>query len=171
METETETETEKALSKTVPGVVGSVIAFAGPSDKIPSNWVPCDGRELLQSKYQDLFDKIGLTYSRPGHLPAGTTTAPGMFRVPNLGSRVVVGTGQETPLTLRKLGDKGGTETQDLQPIAALRDGQEHWTTFAYNLENGTKAHHTTGHTHDINLLTVQLLPPFMSLTYIICVR
>lgn len=42
--------------------VGSVQAFAGLKDKIPSGWLLCDGSPVLRTSYPELFDVIGTIY-------------------------------------------------------------------------------------------------------------
>lgn len=43
------------------GPIGTIIDFAGPAAKIPSNWILCDGRAISQSVYPDLYSLIGGT--------------------------------------------------------------------------------------------------------------
>ena len=166
-----EGEAENFTNKPAAGMIGSIVAFAGPADRIPSNWVPCDGRELSQAKYGGLFDRIGLRYSAGDHVPSGTSTANGMFRVPNLSGRVLVGAGHGHGLTDRKLSALGGREQEQLIPTMDEIGGQNHHTTFSKNLENPNPVSHTQAHRHTISAMNVEKLPPFMALIYIICTR
>jgi len=61
-------------------LLGEVIAFAGPS--IPGGWLPADGREMLISDYQALFQLIGTTFGGDGQTS---------FNLPDLRCRMVVG--------------------------------------------------------------------------------
>ena len=42
--------------------VGSVLAFAGDRNKIPSGWLLCNGAEVSRIDYQELFSIIGTTH-------------------------------------------------------------------------------------------------------------
>jgi hypothetical protein len=63
--------------------VGTVIAFAGPKDRIPPGWLLCDGNPYPVAKYQDLFDVIGHMY--------GDVRESGMFAVPDFRGRFLRG--------------------------------------------------------------------------------
>lgn len=43
--------------------VGSIMCFA--SKNVPSNYVPCDGRELMISQYPKLYELLGRTFGEP----------------------------------------------------------------------------------------------------------
>lgn len=60
----------------VPMPTGSIMAFAGPRDKIPSGWLLCDGRQLSRTEYAALYAVIGTSW---GH-GNGTTS----FTLPDL---------------------------------------------------------------------------------------
>lgn len=55
--------------------IGTIICFAGQS--APTGWIPCDGSEISQSEYPNLFSVIGHTYGTPGDLSSN-------FILPNL---------------------------------------------------------------------------------------
>src|SRR4051794_41117525 len=78
---------QKAVSNTVYDTdqIGTVKAYAGAT--IPANWMLCDGRTLPRTSYTDLFNALGGT-SSPWGLPDSTS-----FSLPDLRSRMVVGTG------------------------------------------------------------------------------
>lgn len=42
--------------------VGSVLAFAGDHNRIPSGWLLCNGAEVSRIDYQELFSIIGTTH-------------------------------------------------------------------------------------------------------------
>ncbi len=61
--------------------VGEVILFAGPSQRIPENFVECNGQSLTVASYSVLYSVIGNTYG-------GNTSN---FNVPNLTNKVPKG--------------------------------------------------------------------------------
>lgn len=74
----------------------------------PSGWLFCDGRLLPIAQYQALFSLLGITFGGDGR-----TT----FALPDLRGRVPVGatlSGGGQQLTLRQMGDTGGSETVSL---------------------------------------------------------
>ncbi len=80
--------------------VGEIKTFA--FDKIPLNWLACNGQVLAVSDYPDLYSLIGAAYGGNGK-----TT----FALPNLNGRVAVGFGTSND---NNLGAQGGTETVTL---------------------------------------------------------
>lgn len=84
---------------------GIVVPFGGAT--APSGWLLCDGSQVSQTTYAKLFSLIGTTYN------IGGETA-GMFRVPDLRGRTVIGVGSGAGLTPRTLGAKLGEETHQL---------------------------------------------------------
>lgn len=82
---------------------GTVVPFAGDSDKVPEGWLMCDGNEFSPGdpKYKVLHGVIGFTYGQVGDL----------FRVPDLRRRTTVGA-DGTPTRL--LGAIFGAETHTL---------------------------------------------------------
>jgi hypothetical protein len=48
--------------------VGSITAFAGPSDRVPAGWLICDGRllESTDEEYQALYQVIGTYWGSSG---------------------------------------------------------------------------------------------------------
>lgn len=71
---------EKWIAEKQAVPTGTVFAFAGSTE--PDGYLLCDGRLLLISEYQDLYDTIGTAYN--GEEP------PTSFRLPNLSGRVPV---------------------------------------------------------------------------------
>jgi microcystin-dependent protein len=82
--------------------VGTVIPYT--NEIIPSGWLKCDGSELLQTQYPDLYSIIGNQYG-------GSSTT---FKLPDMRSKTIIGSGQGTNLSNRNIGESGGTETHTL---------------------------------------------------------
>lgn len=56
--------------------IGTIVAYAGPTDTIPEGWLPCDGRELhRKGDFANLFDAIGTCWGG---------TATDKFNIPDL---------------------------------------------------------------------------------------
>lgn len=98
--------------------VGEIRMFAGTF--APEGWLDCDGQLLQISVYGTLFDLIGTTYGGDGQ---------STFALPNLQSRVAVGTGGTT-----QLGMIGGAETVTISsqqvpihvhPLMSTASGQQ----------------------------------------------
>lgn len=100
---------------------GTVVAYAGSTT--PDEWLLCDGSAVSRTTYAALFTAIGTTYG-PGN---GTTT----FNLPDLRSRVIVGSGAGSGLSSYSNGDTGGEETHTLT-----------------GTEVPTHSHVDAGHTH-----------------------
>ncbi len=83
--------------------IAEIRLFAG--NFAPSGWAFCDGRLLPIDQYQALFALVGTTYGGDG---ANT------FGLPDLRSRVPVGTGQGAGLSNVIIGERAGTETVTL---------------------------------------------------------
>jgi len=43
---------------------GMIAPFAGPTDKIPTGWLLCDGSEVSRSDYQNLYNAIGIAWGK-----------------------------------------------------------------------------------------------------------
>lgn len=85
------------------GYIGEVRLFA--SNFAPRNWSYCEGQILPISAHTALFSLIGTIYGGDGR-----TT----FALPDTRSRLVLGAGQGAGLSERKIGAKGGAETEQL---------------------------------------------------------
>lgn len=86
-------------------VIGEVRMFGG--NFAPAGWAMCNGQLIAISQNDALFTLIGTTYGGDG---------VNTFGLPNLQSRVPVGTGQGPGLPLYVLGQIGGTEANTLTP-------------------------------------------------------
>lgn len=87
--------------------VGSVKMFAGQT--APRSWLICNGSEVSQSTYKDLYEVIGIFYGE---------ASEGYFRLPDLRGRVAVGVNPEVigegDMSIRTLGDMDGEENHQL---------------------------------------------------------
>ncbi len=79
---------------------GTILAFAGAV--IPKGWLKADGSTVSVNQYSALFQVIGDFY--------GSGDQINTFNLPDLRSRVVVGTGKGAGLTNRVLGNQFGSE-------------------------------------------------------------
>jgi microcystin-dependent protein len=85
------------------GYLGEIRMFAG--NFAPNGWMLCQGQILSIQQNTALFSIIGTMYGGNG---------TNNFALPNLSSRVPVGTGTGTGMSTRTLGDVGGEETSTL---------------------------------------------------------
>ncbi len=85
------------------GTIGEIRMFAGTF--APRNWAFCQGQLMAISQNTALFSILGTTYGGNGQ-----TT----FGLPDLRSRIPVGTGQGPGLSNISLGEVSGTETVTL---------------------------------------------------------
>ncbi len=83
--------------------VGEVRMFAG--NFAPRGWAFCDGQLLAVSQNDALFSLLGTIYGGDGR-----TT----FGLPDMRGRLALHAGHGPGLTDRRLGAKGGTETETL---------------------------------------------------------
>ena len=83
--------------------VGQIFAWGGSA--APTGALACDGAQVSQSAYPELYAILGTLWG---------SADSGNFRVPNLASRVLVGVGSGSGLTTRSVGDQGGAETHTL---------------------------------------------------------
>ena len=83
--------------------IGEIKMFGGTF--APRSWAFCDGQLLSISQNQALFSILGTTYGGDGR-----TT----FALPDLRGRVSMHPGSGPGLTTRKLGQKGGAESNSL---------------------------------------------------------
>lgn len=84
--------------------VGTVVPFAG--SKAPNGWLLCDGAAINRVAYAPLFEVVSETYGSGD----GSTT----FNLPNLRGRTAIGSGENTGLTSRALGQTLGAENHVL---------------------------------------------------------
>ncbi|MEO1032183.1 MAG: tail fiber protein [Bacteroidota bacterium] len=84
--------------------IGTVKAFA--FGFTPRGWAPCEGQLMSIAQNQALFSLLGTTYGGDGR-----TT----FGLPDLRGRSPMSQGNGPGLSDKKLGQKGGTETNFIQ--------------------------------------------------------
>ena len=78
----------EALTSGFPTVpIGAIFPFAGVTNKIPAGYLLCDGAEVSQSVYSDLFTVIEFTYTKPNATLVGAAT----FCLPDLRGRFALG--------------------------------------------------------------------------------
>lgn len=76
--------------------------FAGANNRIPAGWQLCDGTLLPISSYEALYSLLGTTFGGNG---------TSNFAVPDLRSRLPIGSGQGTGLAVNRLyASTGGSE-------------------------------------------------------------
>jgi len=84
-------------------LIGQIMMFAG--NFAPRGWAFCEGQLLAINQYQALFSILGTTYGGDGR-----TT----FGLPDLRGRVPMHPGNGPGLSSKRLGQKGGSETNTL---------------------------------------------------------
>ncbi len=88
------------------GTIGEIRAFAG--NFAPRNWHFCQGQSLQINDYQALYSITGTFYGGDG---------VNTFNLPNISSRIVVGTGQGVGLSNYTLGQLSGEENHALNSL------------------------------------------------------
>jgi microcystin-dependent protein len=73
--------------------------------RVPTGWVACDGSLLSIADYEVLYTLLGTTYGGDGQ---------NTFGIPDLRGAVPLHQGQGPGLTMRPLGQRGGSETVTL---------------------------------------------------------
>lgn len=141
--------------------IGQIIQIAGTvtNDDI----VPCDGRELAQVDYPELYEIVGDVWGSAG---------AGLFRIPDMRARVTVGAGNG-----KNIGDVGGAETVSL----AVSDLPSHNHSIHTHLEGValtpgelpvTLPNLITGYTGDTGTGAAhENMPPFAVLQFYIIAR
>lgn len=101
-------------NKIVP--FGVIQMWAGTPEKVPDNYVLCDGRALNQKDYPELYSVIGTTFNTGINTDGNPWTAPSsdMFRVPDLRGRFIVGYSPATK-GYETIGNAGGENTHALK--------------------------------------------------------
>jgi len=81
--------------------IGEIRLF--PYDRIPANWLPCNGQQLTIQTYAALYSLVGSYYGGDKKT---------VFNLPNLNGRSILGfTTAPTTGTVYTIGQAGGTET------------------------------------------------------------
>lgn len=86
------TSLQNQINALTPPPLGIVQIWAGSAINIPEGYALCDGRQLTQSSYPELFAVIGSQFNTAKNYNGNAqTTETGMFRLPDLRGRFVVG--------------------------------------------------------------------------------
>lgn len=156
-------------------LLGEIILFAG--NYAPRGWMLCHGQFLNIADNTALFSLLGTTYGGNG-----TTT----FALPDLRGRTPVGAGTGPGLSPRNLGDRGGAEQATLtasnmpahqHPVRAASTAPTTGDPGGSSLAGATiyaSAAPTTSLAPTGSVGGSQpfgILPPFLSLHYIIAVQ
>lgn len=98
--------------------IGGVQIFAGKANKIPDDFLLCNGQRVKKSEYPKLYDVIGDTYNKYEDYNGVAVTAPptGYFRVPDLRGRFIAGYDDDKTwkALLYDIGKYGGEESHKL---------------------------------------------------------
>lgn len=136
---------QSQVRSTVEPPIGTVTAFAGPLDRVPGNWLVCDGRKLSRGdpRYRALLAAIGDTWG-------GDATS---FYLPDLSGRFLRGVDKDsngTPSDPARDPDRNSRSAA--QPGAANpgNAGNEVGSLQADALQN--HKHLDLGHTHAANV-------------------
>ena len=121
---------EVARIKPVP--LGVVEMYSGST--IPENYAVCDGQALSQELYADLYRVLGTRYNKPD-------TAEGMFCLPDLRGRFIVGQGGDSDYN--SIGNTGGEKTHQL---TAAESGSPAHTHAGSSDWQGQHAHNIYGY-------------------------
>jgi len=130
--------------------LAQIILFGG--NFAPRGWAFCDGQLLAINQYQALFSLLGTTFGGDGR-----TT----FALPDLRGRAPIHAGSGPGLTTRRLGEKGGTETNQLNSLQLPAHGHPLATGIPLG---GTSAN--VGNNQPVNNM-----PPYLAVNYIIAIQ
>jgi microcystin-dependent protein len=119
--------------------VGSVTAFSG--EALPTGYLWCDGSPFEAVVYPELREVLGVKYVL-------ASDSPGIYRVPDLRSRVPVGAGQGASLSERVLAASGGQENA---VVVAHDHGAVTGGTGGSTEPAGNHSHTVNNHDHFIN--------------------
>lgn len=74
--------------------IGTILMFGGGKDRLPSDWLYCDGKVTSQTEYPDLFKTVGHSF---GNIAAKPGFDPNtQFYLPDLRGRFVRGVDDAT---------------------------------------------------------------------------
>ena len=170
--------------------IGTIKIFAG--NFAPIDYLKCEGQVLLIREYTALYSLLGTAYGGD---------AKDNFMLPDLRGRLIIdsGTGKMNPgdkasqnLTSRNRGDKGGLEavtltlnnipphTHQFNALSGNRESKEPLNNFlgkssgnfyASKQQADVLQQMAPGTVGPVGGKAHENMPPFLSLTYIICVR
>ena len=158
------------------GFIGEIRLFAG--NFAPRAWALCDGQLLAISSNSALFSIVGTTYGGDGR---------STFALPDLRGRLALHPGHGPGLSLRRLGERSGSESTTLtvaqmpshsHPATVSREGAntksatdgfaaagEYYNTTGDGIAPARAIGDTGGGQ------PVSLLPPILGVNYIICLQ
>ena len=119
---------QTALAKIQRTPLGMVEIWAG--SRIPDGYALCEGQQLKQSEYPELYKAIGTTYNNAYDCNGRKlSTTSGYFRLPDLRSRFVVGY-NVSDADYGSYGKVGGEKrhTLTVDEIPSHAHGQNLWT-------------------------------------------
>lgn len=167
--------------------LGEIRIFGGTF--APNNWAFCDGSLLPISRFTALFSLLGTMYGGDGRVT---------FGLPNLQNSVPIGAGTGPGLTLRELGEMGGTQAETLMmtempahthsPMGFAHDGATNNPTGAVWAQSSKPSHsgpvpvNLYAATPDTTMAASALgvsggsqphnnMQPFLGLNFIICLN
>ena len=128
------------------GTVTQTVSSGVVTTTAPSGWLLCNGNAVSRTTYSTLFASVSTTYG----VGDGTTT----FNLPDMRSRMPIGTGTGTGLTARTLAGAGGVETVTLTSAQSGVPAHSHANTLTNTaVTSGTGSAHThiqNSHTHSL---------------------
>lgn len=163
--------------------IGTIKIFAG--NYAPINYMKCEGQSINIRDNAALFSLLGTTYGGDGR---------NTFLLPDLRGRLIIDSGQGQRLTYRARGDKGGEETVKLtlsnipphkhtfSAISGNRESSDPRGNYlgtaaskfyatAKDSESDTFVKMAAGAVGTIGGKGHENMPPFLCLTYIICIN
>jgi len=149
--------------------VGAIFPYAGPINSfadIPDGYLLCDGSEVSQGIYNELFGVIAFTY--------GVGVNPNTFKLPDLRGRFPLGIDDmDNGLTVQNVdndpvdagGGVAGRVTNSAAKSLGGSDGSERKDITDVNVGSGTQYTETTG---SGPFQSVNVMNPYLAINYII---
>ncbi|MBQ0075111.1 MAG: tail fiber protein [Prevotella sp.] len=125
-------QVEMAKIKPVP--LGVVEMYSGSA--IPDNYAICDGQAFSQALYPELYAVLGTKFNK-------ADTAAGMFCLPDLRGRFIVGQGSDADYNT--IGKTGGEKTHLLTPQETAMVDHNHTATCSQGGEHSHKIYSESG--------------------------